>query len=92
MRTTEEIFLSDIKQVFHNLVTGQISREQAERWAESCMEACEEGDLTFVPSSEEELLWDAVIYLSGVAMRVSPTEYLESDESIQAEFESIWNQ
>lgn len=83
--------LSDVKQVFNELLSGKITREQAEKWAELRMEAFDAGELTFEPRSDEELLWKAVIYLSGVAMKVSPDEYMEDEEGIKLEFDAHWS-
>lgn len=83
--------LSDVKQVFNNLLDGKITREQAEEWAELRMQAFDIGELTFEPSSDDELLWEAIIYLSGVAMKLSPEEYMEDEEGIRMEFDTRWN-
>jgi len=86
-----KLSLSDVKEVFRELLDGQITREQAENWAELCMKAFDLGDLTFEPRTDEELIWKAVVYLSGVAMKVSPNEYMEDDKGIREEFDSHWN-
>lgn len=83
--------LLDVKQVFNDLLSRKISREQAEHWAELRMNAFDAGELTFEPCSDQELLWEAVIYLSGVAMKISPDEYMENEEGIRIEFGSKWD-
>ena len=83
--------LSDVKEVFNDLLGNKITREQAEKWAELRMKAFDADELSFEPRSDEELLWKAVIYLSGVAMKVSPDEYMEDEEGIKIEFDSNWN-
>lgn len=80
--------LLDVKQVFVDLLSGQISREEAERWAVSCLEAVEKTGVV-VSLEDEELFWEAIIYLSAVAMRLSPVEYMHDDEDISVEYYSL---
>ncbi|EPG7852825.1 hypothetical protein LJ598_003543, partial [Acinetobacter baumannii] len=61
-----KISLLDVQEVFNDLLNHEISRDDAEEWARKRRNALDNQDLLFDPPSEEELLWKAVIYLSGV--------------------------
>ncbi len=43
-------------------------------------------------SPKEELLWKAVIYLSGVGLKISPNKYMEDEIGIKEMFSTYWNQ
>lgn len=86
-----KIFLSDVRQVFSGLLTHKISREEAEEWARIRMNALDHNELFFDPPTEEKLLWKAIIYLSGVALKISPEEYMEDDDGIKEMFNTYWS-
>lgn len=50
------------------------------------MNALDNQDLLFDPPIEEELLWKAVIYLSGIGLKISPNEYLEDENGVKETF------
>jgi hypothetical protein len=86
-----KISLLDIQQVFNDLLTHKISREDAEEWARKRMNALDNQDLLFDPPIEEELLWKAVIYLSGIGLKISPDKYMEDEVGIKEMFNIYWN-
>ncbi|WP_240079649.1 hypothetical protein, partial [Acinetobacter baumannii] len=81
-----KISLLDVQQVFNDLLNHKISREDAEEWARKRMNALDNQDLIFDPPIKEELLWKAVIYLSGVGLKISPDTYMEDDIGIKEMF------
>ena len=87
-----KISLLDVQQVFNDLLNHKISREDAEEWARKRMTALDNHDLIFDPPIKEELLWKAVIYLSGVGLKISPDKYMEDDIGIKEMFSTYWNQ
>ncbi|TDM62483.1 hypothetical protein C5B72_13770 [Acinetobacter sp. KU 011TH] len=87
-----KIFLLDVQQVFNDLLNHKISRDDAEEWARKRMNALDSQDLIFDPPVKEELLWKAVIYLSGVGLKISPDMYMEDDIGIKETFNTYWNQ
>ncbi|MGN5754944.1 hypothetical protein ACNQO8_08500 [Acinetobacter calcoaceticus] len=87
-----KISLLDVKKVFNDLLNRKISREDAEEWAKIRMNALDNQDLIFDPPIKEELLWKAVIYLSGVGLKISPDKYMEDDLDIKETFNTYWNQ
>ncbi len=87
-----KISLLDVQQVFNDLLNHKISRDDAEEWARKRMNALDNQDLIFDPPIKEELLWKAVIYLSGVGLKISPDMYMEDDIGIKEMFNTYWNQ
>lgn len=86
-----KISLLDVQQVFNDLLTHKISREDAEEWARKRMNALDNQDLLFDPPIEEELLWKAIIYLSGIGLKISPDKYMEDEVGIKEMFNIYWN-
>ncbi|MCG9512082.1 hypothetical protein MCL32_10705 [Acinetobacter pittii] len=87
-----KISLLDVQEVFNDLLNRKISREDAEEWARKRMNALDNQDLLFDPPIKEELLWKAVIYLSGVGLKISPNKYMEDEIGIKEMFSTYWNQ
>lgn len=87
-----KISLLDVQQVFNNLLNHKISRDDAEEWARIRMNALDRDELFFDPTTQEELLWKAVIYLSGVGLKISPNQYIEDEDGIKETFNTYWNQ
>ncbi|WP_159156866.1 hypothetical protein [Acinetobacter baumannii] len=78
-----KISLLDVQQVFNDLLNHKNSREDAEEWARKRMNALVNQDLTFDPPIKEELLWKALVYLSGVGLKISPDKYMEEENGIK---------
>jgi hypothetical protein len=74
---------ADVSAQFDALISGRRSPEDVEQWATARMVAEDAGELAFEPPAEAERLWDAILYLLGVGLRVGPGEYLHS----RADFE-----
>jgi len=87
-----KICLLDVQEVFKDLLNHKISRDDAEEWARKRMNALDNQDLTFDPPINEELLWKAIIYLSGVGLKISPDKYIEDEVGIKEMFNIYWNQ
>ena len=83
--------IDDIKEIFTRLIDGNISREEADRWAYERIQASDSDSLEFDPVSDKLFLWSAVMYLFGVDMMISPGEYMHSLEDIKETFEERWN-
>ena len=76
----------DIRKIFKYLIDGKISREEADRWAYIRIKALDSNDLSFLPKSDEKILWDGVLYLFGIDIKISPDEYMYSIEDIEEEY------
>lgn len=79
-----EIDLESVRNVFHEVLAGRMTREAADRWAYELVQQSEMGSLSFVPESEKRRIWDAILYLYGVDSMEEPGEYLHTDEDIRA--------
>lgn len=82
---------SDIKYVFHKLLDGTFSREDADRWAFEKMSAYDSGSLKFEPKGDEQFLWSAIMYLYGIDTMIAPGKYMHSLDDIRETFEKKWS-
>jgi hypothetical protein len=74
--------LQTVRRVFEGVLSGSISREQADRWAYTVVQQEETGVVTYSPPRERERIWAGVMYLYGVDTMKAPGEYLHSDNDI----------
>ena len=74
--------IETVRRVFEGVLSGAISREQADRWAYAVVLQEETGVVTYSPSRERERIWASVMYLYGVDTMKAPGEYLHSDNDI----------
>ena len=79
-----DVDLGTVRRVFEDVLSGSMSREQADRWAYAVVHEEEAGVVTYSPAHERERIWDGVIYLYGVDAMKAPGEYLHSDGDIRA--------
>ncbi len=61
-----KITIDEIKNILNDLIEENISREEAANWAVRRQLAFDAYDLEFEPKSEENRIWDSIIYLIGV--------------------------
>lgn len=78
-----QISIDEIRQKFTELISGSVSRESISDWALSRRKAEDDGQLEYVPPSDESKIWDAILYLWGVDSKVSPTEYLHCEDDFR---------
>jgi hypothetical protein len=71
-----------VRRVFEGVLSGAISREQADRWAYAVVRQEETDVVTYSPARERERIWASVMYLYGVDTMKAPGEYLHSDNDI----------
>jgi hypothetical protein len=76
--------LQTVCRVFEDVLSGSMSREQADRWAYAVVQEEEAGVVTYAPPRERERIWAGVMYLYGVDTMKAPGEYLHSDDDISA--------
>lgn len=80
-----DVDLAVVRKVYSDVLSKNITRESADRWAFSVMERWASGTVAFVPASDEEEIWGAVMYLYGIDARKTPEKYLQSDQDISKE-------
>jgi hypothetical protein len=83
-----EVDLQAVRRVFEDVLSGRMTREQADRWAYSVVQHEEAGNLTFTPPSDKQRIWAGVMYLYGVDAMESPGEYLHTDWDIRTAMEA----
>ena len=84
------ISMKDVQQVFDQLISEKIKREEADRWAYDRVKAFDSNLLEFHPISNEELIWEAISYLYGIDIQISSGEYMHSIDGIKKNFEEKW--
>src|ERR1700692_3756762 len=77
--------LQTVRRVFEDVLSGALSREQADRGGYAVLVQEEEaGVVTHSPPRERERIWAGVMYLYGVDTITAPGRYLHSDDDIRA--------
>jgi hypothetical protein len=77
-----EVDLLAVRRVFKDLLSGRITREQADRWAYVVMQKEDAGVLKYMPPGDRECIWAGVMYLYGVDTRKGPNEYLHTNDDV----------
>lgn len=77
------ITLDSVRNVFNDVISGNISRECADRWAHSVIKKSEENSVIFTPESDKEKIWNGIMYLYGIDLEESPGIYLHTDDEIR---------
>ena len=78
------IDLEIVRRVFEDVLSGSMSREQADRWAFAVVLQEEAGVATYSPARARDRIWAGVMYLYGIDTMKAPGEYLHSDNDIRA--------
>lgn len=79
-----EVDLLTIRRVFEDVLSGRMTREQADRWAYAVVQKEDAGVLKYSPPADRESIWAGVMYLYGVDTRKGPNEYLHTDADVMA--------
>ena len=74
------ITLPDITRAFEDLISGAKSRETIAAWATSLRNAENSRQLQYEPAPEETRIWNAILYLTGVDLKTSPSNYLHNTD------------
>jgi hypothetical protein len=78
-----EINIDAVLDVFNDLLTGRMTREDADRWAYAIVQLSDKGGVTFTPAFDRKRIWDGVMYLYGVDLIDQSKDYLHTDEEIR---------
>jgi hypothetical protein len=78
-----ELDLQAVRRVFRDVLSGRMSREQADRWAYAVMQEEETGIVKYAPARARERIWAGVMYLYGIDAMSAPHAYLHSDDDIR---------
>lgn len=82
-----KIDLQTVRQMFEDVLSGRISREEADVWAYSFVKEDEAENLIYVPDSDRERIFAGIMYLYGVDLKDSPNSYLHSESDIRKAME-----
>jgi len=61
-----KIRLSDIANKFEGVLSRTLAREEADRWAQSMMDADDAGNLEILPVADRDRIWRGLTYLHGI--------------------------
>lgn len=78
-----EVNLETVRDVFHALLDGRMTREAADRWAYGVIQLSEAGSLTYSPVTAKDRIWEGVTYLYGIDIMDAPGQYLHTEEDIR---------
>jgi hypothetical protein len=78
-----EVDLRIVRRVFEDVLSGCMSREQADRWAYAVVQEEEAGIVAFSPPHAREHIWAGVMYLYGIDTMKAPGAYLHSNDDIR---------
>ena len=84
--------LQTVRRVFQDVLSGSMSREQADRWAYAVVQQEEAGVATYSPPGERERIWAGVMYLYGVDTMKAPGQYLHPDSDIRATISTLFGE
>ncbi len=79
----------EIIQKFEELISNDLTHEDIVAWALEKQKAEDIGILNYIPLSEKDIIWNAVVYLACVDLKVNSYEYLHSIENFLEEKEKL---
>ena len=77
-----KVTLTDVRTMFEKVLTGEVTREAADRWAYSIIQESESGNLSYSPPEDEKKIWSGILYLYGIDSKDSPNNYLHTLDDI----------
>lgn len=80
----QSLSLVKIRYVFNELLSGTKSREEIVEWAAFLMKLQDDNLLEYAPVTDEERIWNALVYLSGVDLKTDQSTYLHTPEDFAA--------
>jgi hypothetical protein len=76
----------DLSSAFDDLISSARTREEISDWARDLRLADDDEALRFDLPSARWQLWEAIIYLEGVDLKVSPSTYLHVSLHVSEDF------
>jgi len=73
----------EVNKIFEGLKSGEITRDEAYKWACHICNLEDKGVLEYIPKEREVAIWKAVNFIQGYDLEDSPDEYLYSIEDLQ---------
>jgi hypothetical protein len=84
-----EVDLQAVRQAFEAVLSGRMSREQADRWAYAVVYEEETGVVTYSPPRDRERIWAGVMYLYGIDTMTAPNAYLHSNDDVRQAMQAM---
>ena len=78
-----QISLTFIVGKFSDLLNNKVSRESVSKWAYETRLLIDDIKVQYLPIEDEEKIWKAILFLEGIDLLDSPTEYLHNTEDIK---------
>ena len=76
--------LATIRAMFDAVLAGKVTREEASNWARELREAHDRGELAITPQADWKRVWQALEFLEGYDLKISPEQYLHTEEDLIA--------
>lgn len=88
------ITLNEILSKYEEILDGKVTREEAEAFADGLIKLEDDYSLVYVPKTDEEMIWEEVLFLSGINMQdkepqVAIKSYLHDEENIKNHIKTI---
>lgn len=78
-----KITLESVQLIFLDILEDRLTREEADRWAQSVIREDETGCLEFSPPEEKMRIWSGVMYLYGIDIQEETGKYLHTKDDIR---------
>jgi hypothetical protein len=84
MNTKQTLSLVEIRNAFDELLSETKTREELSHWASSLMKLQDDDLLVYEPVTDEDRIWNALVYLSGVDLKTDKATYTHAPEDFAA--------
>ena len=86
-----KLTMKDLKKKYTDLISEEISFEEASEWATSMIEMDESGQLEIQHGDDVSKIFDCLTYLCGINMQKAPKEYLYTIDDVKDKFTNLFD-
>lgn len=72
-----------VLKILSKVLSNEMSREEAANWARTVRECLDDKRCFYESSADEDVIWEAVIFVEGIDLMDSPTSYLHNTEDLK---------
>ncbi|WP_103865327.1 hypothetical protein [Aquimarina sp. I32.4] len=83
------INIKEIKSILEFILSDQISREEGSKLAFELRELSDNNLLDYSPKKDEDLIWEAILFIEGLDLKDSPNTYLHNEYDIKSYFKKL---